>query len=141
LKSCPVPPPLRLLVFPHARHAPKQLSVLSPFSTPTLFFLPLPFLFLCLFCCRALELSTIFAPAPPPLVLANAAATAVFASAPLPLVLAETAATAVFALALPLVLAKAAATAVFARTPLPLVLADTAAATIFASTPPMLVLA
>jgi hypothetical protein len=61
-----------------------------------------------LFCCVALDFSTIFTRAPPPLVLAEAAAAAVFARAPPPLVLAEAAAAAVFALApLPLVLAKA----------------------------------
>jgi len=54
---------------------------------------------------------TIFAPAPPPLVLAEAAAAAVFALAPLPLVLAD-----------------ATAAAVFAPAPLTLVLADAATA-------------
>jgi len=49
----------------------------------------------------------IFAPAPPPLVLADAAAATVFAHAPLPLMLADAAAAAIFACApLPLVLAE-----------------------------------
>ena len=119
---------------------------IHPFPIP-----PLCFHSLFLFCYLVLDLSTIFAPTPyplvladataatfnlpgpPPLVLAEAAAAAVFAPAPLPLVLAEAAAAIVFALAsLPLVLAEEpAADAVFAVAPPPPVLAEAAAAAVF----------
>ena len=82
---------------------------------------------------------TFIAPAPFPLVLADAAATAVFAPAPHALVLAEATATAVFApVPFALVLADAAAATLFTFAPLPLILADAGAAK-FA--PPLLVLA
>jgi len=120
---------------PRTRHVPKSLLALFPESTPILsYFIPhLPFRSLFLFCCLVLDISTIFAPAPLPLVLAEAAAAAVFARTPLPLVLAEAAASAVFARApLPLVLADAAAAAVFAPALHPLVLAEAAASAVFA---------
>jgi len=117
---------------------PKSLSPLFLCSTPTLFNLipPLPFLSRFLFYCLALDLSTIFAPAPLPLVLAEVAAAVVFAVAPPALVLAEAAAATVFALALaPLVLADAAAAAVFALAPLPLVLAEAVTTAVFTPAP------
>ena len=84
--------------------------------------------------------TTVFTPAPLPLVLADAAATAVFAPAPPPLVLAEAVAVTIFTVAPPpLVLTEAATTTVSARAPLPLVLADAAAAAVFALAPPPLV--
>ena len=83
---------------PRAGHIPKSLFVLFACSTPILFYFisPLPFLSFFLFCCLVIDISTIFSPAPPPLVLADAAAAAVLALAPHPLVFAEAAATAVF---------------------------------------------
>ena len=138
MKSFTCPPPAR------AGHAHVSLSPLFSCSTLTLFYLvpPLPFRTLFLFCCQTPDLSTISALAPPPLVLAEAAAAAVFALAPPPLVLADTAAVAVFALApLPLVLAEAAAAAVFTPAPQPLVLAEAAAAAVFAPAPHPVVLA
>jgi len=104
---------------PHAGHIPKSLSVLFACSTSILpyFISPLPFFSFSLFCCLVIDISTIFTPAPLPLVLAEGAASTVFARAPLPLVLAEAAASA-FAFSLsPLVLAESAAPAVFAIAP------------------------
>ena len=97
------------------------LSTPSPSTFPFL----APFLSVPPFCCLVLDLSTNFTIAPPPLVLAEAAAATVFAPAPLPLVLTDAAAAAVFAPASPpLMLAEAAAAAVFALAPPPLVLAE-----------------
>ena len=74
-------------------------------------------------CFLALGPSVVFALAPHPLMLTDAAAAAVFTVAPPPLMLADLRAAAVNASSsLPMVLADAAATAVFTSTSLPLVL-------------------
>ena len=138
LKSCTRSSPQ------HALSRPKIVIGVVLYSTPTLSYLNylLTFRLLFLFCCVALDLSTIFTLAPLPLVLAEAAATAVFAPTPLPLVIVETAASAVFAPAPPpLMFTDATAVAVFAVAPPPLVLADAATATVFALAPHPLVLA
>ena len=132
------------IYFPRLARPPRPNIVLSTIlilhTHPTLPSFPLlPFDSIFHFCCLALDLSTIFALAPLPLVLAKAAAAAVFARVPPPLVLADPAA-AVFALVpLPLVLAEAAAAAVFAPAPLPLGFTEAAAATDFTRAPPPLV--
>jgi len=79
---------LHLFLPPACPPPPKSLSALFAWSTTLSYLIPpLYFLSLFLFYCLALDLSTIFAVAPPSLVLAEAAAAAVFARAPLPLVL------------------------------------------------------
>jgi len=102
----------------------------------------LPFSLFFAFCCLVLGLSTVFAPASPSLVLAEAAAATFFALALPSLVLAHAAAATFFTLGLPsIVLADAAAATVLALVPHSLVLADAAAATVLALAPHSLVLA
>ena len=113
-----------------------RTNTLSSFCFLLPLFLPFAF------CYRVLDLSTVFARAPPSLVLAEAAAATVFTPAPPPLVLAEAAAATVFTRAPhSLVLADAAAATVFTMAPISLVLADAAAATVFTLAPHSLVLA
>jgi len=119
----------------------KHPQVLGAFLL-LLFLLSLPFLGSFAFCSLSIDLATVFTLAPPPLVLAEAAAAAIFALAPHPLVLAKAAAATVFTLGPPpLVLTQTTATAVLAHIPKSLVLADARAATVFTFAALTLVLA
>ena len=74
---------LKSFTFSFPLRPPRPQIALFSCSTPTLSYPipPLPFLSFFLFCSVALDFSTIFAPAPLPLVFAEVAATAVFALA------------------------------------------------------------